>query len=281
MNSETSIEQLNINQSARIPRNWQLALQDFKAGFSNWRVWLLLSWQDIRLRYRRSQLGPFWLTISMAITIYSMGFLYGHLFKIDLKKYYPFLAAGMLAWNLIYALVAEGTHSLVEAESYLKQIKLPYTTFILRVVCRCLIVFAHNILVMIPIIILFHIHISWSILFLFPALLIIAANGFCYGMLFATFGARYRDVGQIIISLMQVAFFMTPIMWSPDILPGRYQFVTALNPFAQFIELLRAPFTGNLPSLYAITFTVSLFSIGMIFLFVMFAKVRHRIIYWL
>src|SRR5438477_7497650 len=98
-----------------------LAISDIKDGLRGWRIWLLLSWQDIRLRYRRSSLGPFWITLSMAISIYTMGFLYGHLFKADLRNYYPFLAAGMLTWNLIYILIVDGTNAFIEAEDYLKQ----------------------------------------------------------------------------------------------------------------------------------------------------------------
>ncbi|QLH42734.1 MAG: ABC transporter permease [Coxiellaceae bacterium] len=125
--------------------------RDLLWGIFNWPLWLMLSWQDIRLRYRRSSIGPFWITISMAISIYTMGFLYGQLFKIDLKQYYPFLAAGMLSWNLISMLIIDGTNTFIEAESYLKQMKLPYTAFVMRVLCRCLIIFAHNILVIVPI----------------------------------------------------------------------------------------------------------------------------------
>src|SRR5579883_2337961 len=86
-----------------------LALRDMKDGLRKWRVWMMLAYQDIKLRYRRSVLGPFWITLSMAITVYSMGFLYSHLFHTNLEQYYPFLVAGMLSWalisNVIYDLI--------------------------------------------------------------------------------------------------------------------------------------------------------------------------------
>src|SRR5579862_3469636 len=75
----------------------KLAWLDIKEGLQKWPIWMMLAYQDIKLRYRRSVLGPFWLTLSMAITVYTMGYLYGHLFHIELKTYYPFLVAGMLA----------------------------------------------------------------------------------------------------------------------------------------------------------------------------------------
>src|SRR5690242_11037894 len=80
------------------PNNYQLAINDLVNGLKKWNIWLMLAYQDVKLRYRRSVLGPFWITISMAITVYSMGFLYGHLFHSKLQTYFPFLVAGMLGW---------------------------------------------------------------------------------------------------------------------------------------------------------------------------------------
>ena len=280
-----SVSDINIEMTEQphfsAPSRYRLALRDIKQGIQNWPIWILLGWQDIRLRYRRSSLGPFWITISMAITIYTMGFLYGHLFKVDLRNYYPFLAAGMLTWNLMNLLIIDGTNAFIDAENYLKQMKLPYIVFSLRVVWRSFIIFAHNIVVIIPIIILFHIHLDWSVFMLLPGLMIIALSGICYGFILAMIGARFRDVSQIITSLMQVAFFLTPIMWNPNALPPRYDWVVMFNPFAHFVDLVRAPLTGNFPSTSSLIFTLLTTAIGFIAAFWLFRRVRHRIIYWL
>src|SRR5277367_1825430 len=88
---------------------WQRALQDLVKGFCAWRIWLTLGYQDIRLRYLRSVIGPFWITLSMAVMIYTMGFLYAKLFKADLQVYYPFIAAGMVTWNFIAMNIGESS----------------------------------------------------------------------------------------------------------------------------------------------------------------------------
>ena len=142
-------------------KRYRLAFDDFFTALQNWQIWLLLSWQDIRLRYRRSQLGPFWITISMAVTIYTMGFLYGHIFKMNLQEYFPYLTGGMLTWALISSLLNESTNTFIEAESYIKQIKLPYTTYIFRMTTRNVIIFLHNIVIIIPLIFIFHLFI-WA-----------------------------------------------------------------------------------------------------------------------
>ncbi len=258
-----------------------LAFTDIKDGFSKWNIWILLSWQDIRMRYRRSTLGPFWITLSMAITIYTMGLLYGHLFKMELAHYYPYLAASMLGWSLISSLLTDGSGIFIENEHFLKQIKLPYITFILRATARNFIIFFHNIFVIIPIIIFFHVSVNLFTLLFLVGLLVIWINAITFGTILAILGTRFRDITQLINSLIQVVFFLTPVMWSPAILPEKYQYLVKLNPFAQFLELLRNPLLGTPPSAYAFAVTLAITLVGIAGSFFIFARYRARITYWI
>lgn len=259
----------------------KLALNDIIAGILAWRIWLLLSWQDIRLRYRRSQIGPFWITISMAITIYSMGFLYGKLFKMDLAYYFPFLATGLLTWNLLLNIVNDSTISLFEGGNFLKQMKLPFIIFTLKIVSRNAIVFFHNILAVIPILIFSHTNFGWHTLLALLGLIIILLNGIVYGLLLGMIGARFRDIVQIITSLMQVIFFVTPVMWAPKVLPEKYMFIASYNPFTHFLELIRTPLMGGIPSCVNYIVTLGVFVVGLLLMLLVFTRSRHRIIYWL
>lgn len=257
------------------------AQTDIALALTQWRTWLLLAWKDIRLRYRRSQLGPFWITLSMGITIYTMGYLYSKLFAVNLAQYFPLLAAGMLTWTLISTLIIESTNAFIEGDQYLKQMSLPFSTFILRILARNFIIFFHNIIVIVPIIIYFHLAVNWHTLLVIPGLLIIAANAYSYGLLIAMLGARYRDVTQIITSFIQVAFFLTPVMWSPYSLSPSHQFIVRDNPLAHFIALVRQPLLGHTPSNLTYLITVGLAVIGFLLALVFLSKQRKRIIYWL
>jgi ABC-type polysaccharide/polyol phosphate export permease len=264
------------------PRSpYYLAFADLKEGLKNWHIWQLLSWQDIKLRYRRSTLGPFWITLSMAITIYTMGLLYGRLFKMDLTEYYPFLATGMLTWSLLSVVITDSTNIFIESENFLKQMKQPYFTFVFRAAARNFTIFFHNILVLLPIIIFFHLKITPYTLLVFVALLIIWLNAVAYGMILAILGTRFRDLPQMVNSLVQIIFFLTPIMWSPATLPERYRYIVELNPFAQFVELLRAPLMGAPLPAYTIAIVLAITLAGLIVAFFLFAKYRSRIVYWL
>jgi ABC-type polysaccharide/polyol phosphate export permease len=262
-------------------KKYYLACDDIVDGLKSWRIWLLLAWHEVKLRYRRSTLGPFWITISMAITIYSMGMLYGHLFKMDLAVYYPFLATGILGWNLISLIVNDATMTFVHAEQFIKQMKQPYSVFMMQSVTRNFIIFFHNILVLVPLVIFFQLKININTLFIFVSLLILWINAVSYSTILALLGTRFRDIPILVASLIQVVFFLTPIMWSPTILPLRYHFIIDYNPFAQFMELFRNPLLGKMPSNYALGITLGLTMLGIFFSFIIFSRYRARIAYWL
>lgn len=277
MQSVTIYSQRESGLKARM----MLALSDIKEGAKKWRIWLLLAWQDIRLRYRRSFLGPFWITLSMAITIGMTGMLYGVLLNFRMAEYFPYFASGMLIWNLISILIMEGSNIFAESEHFLKQMKLPYSVFVYRFVARNFIIFLHNIVIFIPIMFLFHIKPTFYTLLVFPGLFLIIWNAIALGFILAIFGTRFRDITQVVNSLIQVIFFLTPIIWVPNMLPAKFQFAVKLNPIAQFLEMVRNPLLGLAPSFHAIWVTLTLSILSAVFAFIFFMRFRARISYWL
>lgn len=274
---------INDEVATKQPDHYQLALKDLRDGMKKWTIWLMLAYQDVKLRYRRSVLGPFWITLSMAITVYSMGYLYGHLFHSNLQTYFPFLVAGMLAWSLISSQFSDLTEALTQSESLIKQIKLPYSLYIHRVAMRNVIIFFHNIIVILPILAIYHdvAKVNLYTLMLIPGLILIYINSISYGLALGMLGARYRDIVQIVRSLIQVTFFLTPIMWNPSLLPEKDRYIILLNPFYSFVELVRAPLIGAKPewSTFVMVALVSL--LGLFLSMKMFSKYRARIVYWL
>ncbi len=261
--------------------NVLIGWRDMVDAIKAWRVWLLLGWQDIRLRYRRSQLGPLWITISTSIMIGMMGFLYGHLFKSDLSKYYPFLAVGVVCWTFISTLINEANEGLIEAQSYIRQLKLPFYTYIFRLVTRNVIVLGHNFIPVLVVLMCFGVRVSFfqciQLVIGFFLLLILSVS---YGMMLAILGARFRDMKPIIMSLVQVVFFLTPIMWQPSMLSEKYRLAYELNPFYQIINAVRLPLTGHNFSLYGFFYLATLSLLGVILSTVLLSRVRHRIAYW-
>lgn len=261
------------------------ALEEITGLVTGWRIWLTLAWNDIKLRYRRSSLGPLWLTISMAIRIYFMGFLYAHLFKVDINVYFPFLASGIIIWTTISTLLNEATIAFIESENYIRNIKILFSHFAMRIVARNIIILAHNLLAYLPIILFFSVNDPnfkvMNLLLFIPNLFIITLCAFLWAFIFAMGGARFRDMTLIIDSIMQVVFFMTPIMWMPSLLPENYQLLVQLNPFYHVMNLIRDPLLGHDVHLISYEVIFSFIAVGFATFYYLLNKNKYKIIFWL
>lgn len=257
------------------------AVRDFAEGIAHWRVWLALAFNDIQARYRRSKLGQFWLTISMGVTIAALAVVYSALFRMEIALYIPLIATGFIAWSLISGLITEGAGVFIEAESYLRNAPLAKSNFVFRVIVRNLAIFAHN-LVLVPVVmLLFGVTPTLATLLFLPALALTLLNGVWVAVVLGTICARYRDLPPIVASVVQIAFFVSPVMWTRSLLAPEKQFIVTLNPFAAFLELLREPLLGNAPSLTAWLVALVITVAGLVLGFVFFARFRARIAYYM
>lgn len=263
-------------------QRFQLAAEDLKAGFLLWRLIWTLGFSDIKLRYRGSALGPFWLTISMGVQVSAMGFLYADLFHTDIHTYLPYLTISIVLWGYLNTLVSDGCTCFSQADSLIKGTRMPFTVHAARSVVRNTIVLAHNLVVVAVVFTIMGIHISLYTLSAIPACMLWIIDGFAISLLFGAFCARFRDVPQIISALLQIAFFITPIMWNAKILEGHHNadLLIRLNPFFYILEILRAPLLGT-PLTTDMVLKAMIISAGLIILSAIgFAKTRGRIAYW-
>jgi ABC-type polysaccharide/polyol phosphate export permease len=255
-------------------------LFDVADGFRRRELWSTLGWQDIRQRYRRSVLGPFWITLSMAVMTASMGLLYAQLFGQSVADYLPYLTIGLVMWGFLSALVTDGCQAFIGAESMIKQMKLPVTVHVWREVWRNLILLAHNALVVVAVLALFGRTPHWQVLLLPLALALLVLDGWWLGALLGALSARFRDIPQLVGSLLQVLFFLTPVIWSTRVLGSRSWLVDA-NPAYHMIEIVRAPLLGEPARLFSwlfvLAFTVAGATVTLLFL----ARFRARIPYWI
>ncbi|WP_160119527.1 ABC transporter permease [Rhodovarius lipocyclicus] len=261
------------------PRHLARALEDLSLGFSRWRLPLALAQLDLRNRYRGSVLGPFWITLSTAIMLGALGFLYARLFRLDVADYLPFLATSLTLWNLISGLVNDGTQCLTDREDVIRQMPQPYSVHVLRCVLRHALAAAH-VLPLVPLVFLLCGRWpGWGLAGAVPGLFLFLVNGVSVCMLLGMVAARFRDMGPIMQSGMQLLFFVTPIIWKPELLGDRVGFL-ALNPVHAMIETVRGPLLGQAPSLLiwaaALTYTAILAGLA----FTIFVRWRGRIAFW-
>jgi ABC-type polysaccharide/polyol phosphate export permease len=258
----------------------RLALDDIKHGLASIYIWPTLGWQEIKQRYRRSVLGPFWLTISTGAMIGGMGPLYGKLLNQPISDYFSYLAIGFVVWILIASLITESCQVFIGAEGFIKQIRLPFTVHIARLIWKHLIIFAHNLVIVAIVLVFYRPSWNWQVLLTPIGVLIIAFNGIWVGLLLGALCARFRDIPQVIASLVQVAFFLTPVMWKPTML-GKYEWTVMWNPLFHFLEIVRAPLLGGTISLAAWGAVILMTLSGYVLMLLFFARFRSRIAYWI
>ncbi len=253
---------------------------DFSDGAARWRLACSLGWLDIRLRYRGSALGPFWLTLSSAVMVASMGFIYGTLFGVVLSQYLPFLAISLILWQTgIGGLTSEACNVFLEAEATIRSLRMPFTVQVLRCIVRNAIVLAHNLVVPIAVFAIFDAWPGIGVLLALPGMALWVADGIAACFLLGSICARFRDVPPIIGSIMQIAFYITPIVWKPSQL-GKHGWWLPLDPFYTLLDVVRAPILGEIPSLLLWGAALGYSLLLWLAAWLVFIRARPRLAFW-
>jgi len=257
-----------------------LALHDLSQGFRRVELWSMIGWHEIRTKYRRSMLGPFWLTLSMGFFVLGLGAVYSLLFRTDMSSLMPHLALGMIVWSFVSQNIIDSCTSFTKVEHLMKQIRLPLTLHVLSTTWTNIIVFFHNVAIFVLVALWFRIWPGATGLLVIPGLILVTLNAIWAGLLLATICTRFRDIPEIIKSVIQLCFFVTPIFWKPSMLPDRALFVD-VNPFYHLIEVIRAPLQGEAPTLLNWAYLLVMLVVGWAVTLRFFTKFRRRIAYWL
>jgi lipopolysaccharide transport system permease protein len=256
------------------------AWADIVTGVVLWRLWGRLGWNDILQRYRRSVLGPFWLTASMAVMVIALGVLYAQLFNQPIDDFLPFFCVGLLVWNLMASFMTESGILFTGSESYIKQISLPYSVYAYRSSWSKVIIFAHNFVIYFGVLLYFQIWPGAVALLAIPGLMIVILNGTIASITIGIVSARFRDIPQLIASVVQILFFITPIFWKPESLRG-HAFIAEFNPFFHLLEIVREPLLGNFPTANSYLWVLLLTVINIAIAGAFFSRFRSRIAYWI
>lgn len=259
-----------------------VAMRDFRRAIEKIDLALMLGWQDIKQRYRRSKLGPFWITISMGVMIAMIGIIFGQVLNMPIDDYLPFLSTGLILWSFFAASITEGSNAFIDSQGMIRQLDLPLSLYVMRVLWRNIVICGHNLIILPLVFLLVNRPITWDILWLIPGFILFASNAFWLSLLLGVFCTRFRDMPQIISSVLQVFFYVTPVIWMPNSLnPRSASQLVEPNPVYHLMQLVRAPILGEMPSSLNWGVSVLLFILGVIVTFCFFGKYKKRIAYWL
>ncbi|WP_093341010.1 ABC transporter permease [Pseudonocardia ammonioxydans] len=267
------------------PRSWRRAFADLSAGWRQRPLWGYLGWQDIKQRYRRSVLGPLWISISMGVIALGLGILYSALFETPIATFLPHVAVGLLIWNFVSGCILEGSEVFISNEGLIKFLPAPLTLHIYRLVWRQTLFFLHNMVVWAVLMMVFPRPLGWALLLAVPAFALLAVNGAWIAILSGILATRFRDIPPIIASVTQLVFYLTPIVWSIDILKDNEAArerasLVELNPVFHFLEILRQPLLGQeiVGRYWLVAGTITV--VGWFAALVCLRNYRSRVAYW-
>jgi ABC-2 type transport system permease protein len=269
-------------------QTFRRAFKDLRDGFAQRELWLSLGWQDIKQRYRRSVIGPFWITIATGVQAAAMGILYSALLDIPLDEFLPYVTVGLIVWNLISASILEGSEVFIANEGLIKQLPSALSVHVYRLVWRQLLLFAHNLVIYVIMLFAFGVwrHLTWMSLAAIPAIALIVVNAAWVSIMFGIFSTRYRDIAPILGSMTLLLFVLTPIMWTTQSLEAQggqaaeRVKLAELNPLFHYLDIVRAPMIGQDQQAYHWYIVLTITVVGWTAAILALRKYRARVPYW-
>lgn len=256
------------------------ARDDLIVGMRSVRIWATLGWHDIRQRYRRSVIGPFWFTLSTAVMVVVLGVVYSNLLRQEIRDYLPYLAIGLVIWGYLSSVANEGCNAFIGAAYLIKQIRMPLTIHVCRIAWRNFVILLHSLPVVLLLLFFFGRGLSAEYLLIPFGLFLLLLHGIWVGIVLGILCARYRDISPIVVNLVQIVFFFTPVMWSPEILKQR-TWIAEFNPLYHVIETIRAPILGRAIHWESWGWSLGLLVAGFAFSQYLMLRARNRVAYWL
>jgi ABC-type polysaccharide/polyol phosphate export permease len=251
------------------------------AGARHWRVWHIIGSRDLRQRYVRSVLGQFWVVLSTGVMIGVMSGVWSLLWNEPLNVLMPFIGTGIVIWTYISQVILDCTTIFTVHNDLYRNQRMNFSVSVYSVIYKNTMLFAHSLLIVVALIVIFRIPVNVYDLQIIPGLLITWISMLWAGYLIAMICVRYRDIIQLISSWMFVLFMITPVLWRPDFLSAEYHFLIDWNPIAQFLELLRNPLLGEPVSAFAWISTGTIAVLGGLLAAPLIGRYERRVIYWI
>jgi ABC-type polysaccharide/polyol phosphate export permease len=258
------------------------AWEDLAGGLSKTELWGRMGWLDVKRRYRRTLLGPFWTSMSLAVYVISVGLVGAGLWHQNIHDYLPFLVSGMIVWMLVSTIIGESCAMLIGGQGLFRNIRFEFSIFAYALVWRNVLVFFHNLIVYVLIAIPLKPELlGWTVLLALPGIFLVLINGVWLALLIGMLCLRFRDVQPLVSTALQISMLITPLFWPPESLSGSGRFIfVEFNPIYHLIEVVRAPLLGNIPGTTSYVAAMLIATGGWLLAFIVFERFRSRITYW-
>jgi ABC-type polysaccharide/polyol phosphate export permease len=228
----------------------QTTVRDVVRSARLWHIWTRLGVQDVRLKFRRSSLGPAWIFVNLAVLVLSIGFIYANLLGQDPQHFIPYLTIGLITWGYLTNSIVDGGNAFINSEGYIKQISLPIYVYIFRFFVSISLTTLITLCAFVIVAVIYPVPLTPGTLFVVPGLLIVMTASLLLITIFAHLNARFRDVAHMAAVGMQVLFYVTPVIFPAELLRGRrgLSYVIELNPMFHVLEVVRQPLLSGHPA---------------------------------
>ena len=178
----------------------------------------------------------------MVFFVGGVGVVYGLMFGQPMNEFLPFLTAGFVIWAFIVSSLTESGLAFINSEGYIKQFSYPKQIYLFRPLVVQAIIFLIGLLVLIPVQLLFQRFSLEGWFLAIPGLLLLLLAVFGHIIICVYLGTRFRDLPHAMGGVLQVLFFVTPIMFPVKLLRERHlDFVYQYNPLHYLIDVVRHP----------------------------------------
>jgi homopolymeric O-antigen transport system permease protein len=207
-------------------------------------------WRDFKARYKQTYLGPFWAIFRPFVSIVLFSVIFGSLAKIGTGSRgvpYPLFALGLLPWTYFSSALAGTAGSILSNGSMLQKVYFPRIYAPLSAALTPLVDLALTMIIAVVLFAYYRRLPSWHLVLMpvFILLAIVAALGM--GLWFTGIMVRYRDAGFALPFAIQVAMYVTPVVYPSTFIPERFRWLLALNPLTAVIEGFRWSLLGTKP----------------------------------
>jgi ABC-type polysaccharide/polyol phosphate export permease len=213
--------------------------------------WLSLVRMDLQARYRRSVLGIGWSLLHPIATTVVLCVAFYKLFNVPVREYVPFLMAGLAWWGYVTTSISRGCQCFVEAEGYIRQHPVPMAVYPLRTALGAMIHFVIALAVVLAL--------TWGFkgfgnLLALPSLAaglaLLLVFGWSMAVVAGYVNTIFRDVQHLTDIAFQVFFYLTPVMYPPEVMArSNMTVLLRYNPLAHLLKIVRDPLvSGQLPS---------------------------------
>jgi ABC-type polysaccharide/polyol phosphate export permease len=199
------------------------------------------------------------------------------------QDYLPFLVSGMVVWILLSTIIQESSTIFLTGAGLIRRMEFEYSALVYALLWRNLIVFFHNLIVYV---IIFAVYapnkFTPMIVMAVPGIVMLLINGAWIAILLGTFAARFRDIQQLVQTIIQISMFVTPLFWPPESLDGmRRVFFVGLNPLYHLLSIARDPLLGEMPHVHSYIAVLIITIVGWGVTIACFQRFRGRVAYWL